>query len=79
MNVVHVPHKGSGPAVVGLVAGQDRVFAVSEAGQVMVLGVRAKDFRAPAELQVNSTPVVPGLEQLDDSLIIGSIEVAVQD
>lgn len=65
--------------VVGLVAGPDRVFAVSEAGQVTVLGVRAKDFRAPAELQVNSTPVVPGLEQLDDSLIIGSIEVAIQN
>ncbi|MGE0489857.1 MAG: hypothetical protein AB7S38_11680 [Vulcanimicrobiota bacterium] len=53
--------------------------ALIEAGQVTVLGVRAKDFRTRPELRVNSTSVVPGLEQLDDSLIIGSIEVAVQD
>ncbi|MDO8280861.1 MAG: tripartite tricarboxylate transporter substrate binding protein [Burkholderiaceae bacterium] len=70
LNVVHVPYKGSGPALVDLVAGQVQYTFVSplpsmplvEAGKLRLLAVTGKQ-RAPAMPSVPAVAeTVPGFE-----------------
>ncbi len=66
--------------VQGLVAGQDRVYAVTESGEVLVLGVKAPNFLAPAELSLRHSEQPPPLiDEIDGNLLIGSIEIEIQD
>lgn len=63
----------------GLVAGDDRIFAVNESGQVMVLAVPGARLLAPVELQLGSQGQAPApeIEYLDDSVVIGAIEIGI--